>query len=133
VPLLADHILDRVACDHGVVRRALSPGALRALVAHDWPGNVRQLENVLTKATLLARGQTIAARDLDLPASRRSVPRTSGSDPPPTSRDAYRLRESEEIARLLEAHRWNISETARALGMSRTTLYAKMRCYGLSE
>ena len=58
---------------------------------------------------------------------------TSGSDPPPTSRDAYRLRESEEIARLLEAHRWNISETARALGMSRTTLYAKMRCYGLSE
>jgi DNA-binding NtrC family response regulator len=133
VPLLADHILDRVAREHGIMRRPLSPSALRALVAHDWPGNVRQLENALTKATLLVRGQTIAARDLELPAPRRANHGAPANDRSPASREAFQRTESEEIAHLLAAHRWNISKTARALGMSRTTLYTKMRLHGLSR
>ena len=64
VPLLADYMLQRLAAGKKSRARRLSPEALERLVRHEWPGNVRELENVLHRACVLAKGETILAKDL---------------------------------------------------------------------
>lgn len=135
IPLLAEHLLHRVARELDRRLPKLSTRALRAMIAFSWPGNVRQLENVLTKATLLAHGQVIHTKDLALPTTTTMgrVSSEQSHSSPPSTRESFELVESQEIAELLTAYRWNVTKTAQHLGLSRTTLYAKMRKYGLSR
>jgi transcriptional regulator with GAF, ATPase, and Fis domain len=123
IPDLARHLLQRLAAESGRQAPTLSLEALRRLLAYDWPGNVRQLENVLSQALVFAAGEAIAASEILLPAPARG-PR----------RDAHRefqAREATEIATALDAARWNVTGACRALGIPRTTLYRKLRRYGL--
>jgi transcriptional regulator with GAF, ATPase, and Fis domain len=128
---------------------ALSPDALRALLAYDWPGNVRELENALEYGVTVARGQMLQREDLPREAvagagagaarepsgepggsstsSREAVP--AAAEPWTGSRRA-RQRSTptrDEITATLESHRWRIAETSRSLGISRTTLWRLMR------
>jgi transcriptional regulator with GAF, ATPase, and Fis domain len=127
---LVRHLLARVGARRGRALQ-LSPSALRDMLGYPWPGNVREIENVLEYATAVCQGQTILPGDL--PAELRHgharsdpVPPTNAAPPPPsTTPDAERLR------RVLDAHRWRRAETARALGVSRTTLWRLMREAGL--
>jgi transcriptional regulator with GAF, ATPase, and Fis domain len=116
-----------------------SPDALRALLGYPWPGNVRELENALEYAVTVARGQTLQPEDLPpevvahpasgAPAFPASGPDTREAQPPARENDAERARLQAE----LEAHRWRRAGTARALGISRTTLWRKMRALGLES
>jgi len=96
----------------------LDRSAERALLAHVWPGNVRQMENVLTKAFLLAKTSVLGAADLELEAAAPS-PRSPSSP--------LRAR----IVTALEEADWNVVLASRVLGMPRATLYRKMRHFGL--
>jgi transcriptional regulator with GAF, ATPase, and Fis domain len=100
--------------------------AARAMLGYGWPGNVRQLENVLARAYVLSDRQLIREADLDLSA-RPKQPRR------PRSRDEFASDEAERIHATLLANRWNVSRTARALGMPRNTLYRRMDKLGLSR
>ena len=105
----------------------LSPDAVRALHGYAWPGNVRELENALEFAVAVTRGQTI------LPGNLPEEIVAGGSvavDPAPA--DAEPLDERGRIQAALEAHRWRRAATAEALGISRATLWRKMREFGLS-
>jgi len=143
---LAHHLLARVGARHDRSVR-LSPDAMRALLSHPWPGNVRELENSLEYAVAVSRSQTLHPQDLPL--------EVSGADPlPVTITRSYRPSpepepdpgplpgpgaevsietepEYESIRSALEAHQWRRTEAAEALGMSRTTLWRKMREHGL--
>jgi DNA-binding NtrC family response regulator len=113
---LAQHLLARVAARHGRELR-LSPDAVRALLRHTWPGNVRELETAIEHAAVVAKGQTIHADDLP-------------ADVTQSFDDLRRFADSGEVQTIraaLDAHHWNRESTARALGMSRTTLWRKMR------
>ncbi|MCC6555658.1 MAG: sigma 54-interacting transcriptional regulator [Polyangiaceae bacterium] len=126
IPALAAHLLARVAAAEGRPPRRLTDDALRALRAHPFPGNVRELENVLTKAALLAEGDRITARDLSLPPA-------AGPSAPPPGPGGRAAHEAEEAARMLAALRdtgWNASEACRRLGMPRATFYRKLKRYG---
>jgi DNA-binding NtrC family response regulator len=112
-------LLARVAGRQGRVVR-LSPGAMRALLAHSWPGNVRELENALEFAVAVTRRETLLPEDLP-PSVLANEHRGSAPD------DASRLRE------VLDAHRWRRDDAARALGISRTTLWRRMREAGLDR
>jgi transcriptional regulator with PAS, ATPase and Fis domain len=122
---LARFLLARVAARHGREMR-FSPDAIRALLRYSWPGNVRELENAIEYAVAVGRGQTIQPEDLPLeilesrPATRTKAPVASTS-------------ESEVIRTALEQNHWQRDATARALGISRTTLWRKMREAGLAD
>ncbi len=121
---LAQHLLGRVAARNGRELR-LSPDALRALLSYSWPGNARELENALEYAVAVAHGQTVHIDDLPAELVAPLPPAAAGSSPGDDER--------ERIARALDEHHWSRDEAARALGISRTTLWRKMRELGLAR
>jgi DNA-binding NtrC family response regulator len=120
---LARALLVRVAARQGRSLR-LSPDAMRRLLDHDWPGNARELENALEYAVAVCRGQTVLPEDLPELAG-RSAARTMSS-----ARER-RATAADPLRQVLDAHQWRRSEAARALGISRSTLWRKMREAGL--
>jgi transcriptional regulator with GAF, ATPase, and Fis domain len=126
IPELAHAILTRLAKDAGREPVELAPEALRLLMSHSFPGNVRELENVLTRAFVLGRGGRITASDLGLlrqPARRRRS----------LSRSEFEAEDRERILETLRQARWNVSEVSRLLGVPRNTLYRKLERYGLNR
>jgi len=141
---LARAILARVGARQS---RALqfSPDALRALLRHDWPGNVRELENALEYGVAVCRGQTLLPEDLPeldkaTPLSDPGLAPSPAETPPPAphldglsagspTRRVPRAspREIDELRRTLDRHQWNRAAAARALGISRTTLWRRLR------
>lgn len=135
IPLLVDHFLARAAAKLGGEKRHLGRDAMAALLAFHWPGNVRQLENVLTNAWILSDGAIIHADDLNLPTARRIAARPSRQTPKQRlSSDHFTERDRDERARILEAldrTGWNRARAAQVLGMPRRTFYRRLQHYGL--
>ncbi|MBK7367820.1 MAG: sigma 54-interacting transcriptional regulator [Candidatus Eisenbacteria bacterium] len=128
---LALHLLGRVS---GRLGRSMlmSPDARRALLEYHWPGNVRELENAIEYAVAVCRGQTI--HDTDLPVEVREVRLTGSAAPaPPAFARTDDEVERDQLHRTLEQHRWNRAAAATALGISRTTLWRRMRELGLDR
>jgi DNA-binding NtrC family response regulator len=90
---------------------------------HEWPGNVRELRNVVERAAVLAKGPIITPAELDLPHP----------EPAGEAGDSLRDVEKRHIAATLRQHNWNISRTAKALGIDRVTLYNKIKRYEIRE
>jgi len=124
IPVLAQVLLKRLGQASGQPCKGLSRTAMRKLVSFAFPGNVRQLENVLSRANLMAEGERIEGADLELPVPAALPARGR-------TREAYGEAEAERLVAALAQHRWNVSEVARALGMPRTTMYRKLKRYGL--
>ena len=127
VPLLAAYFLELMAKRLGKSVRGFSPEAQRLLVQYDYPGNVRELENAIERAVTLSEGKWIEAEDLPPVFSQaRLLPegRAGAED-----RDSWTLEqvERDHIARVLARHRGNLAHAARQLGISRTTLWRKLR------
>ena len=123
IPVLAHHYLSRGAARFQRNVRAFSPGAVDALQSHDWPGNVRELQNAVESAVIQAASDTIQLTDLP-PAVARSVP-------PLSSRRHSCVVRSAEITVALERFGGNHTRAAAALGISRTTLWRKLRRTGI--
>jgi len=137
---LAYHLLARIGARLGRAM-ILSPDALRVLEACSWQGNVRELENALEYAVALARGQTLGVEDL--PEEVRGVARQGGvltarinEAASFSRRDGVPLPQTSErdrIRAVLESARWSRARAATLLGMSRTTLWRRMRELGLAS
>jgi transcriptional regulator of acetoin/glycerol metabolism len=128
--LLAARILEDVAAG---ARFALSPGAIARLRLHSWPGNIRELRHVLQRAVKLAESNTITEDDLLLaaPAQRRR-PNALDLEPVVTHPDGImKHAERRAIEAILREMEGNIDLSARKLGISRATLYRKLRAHGI--
>ncbi len=132
IPLLADHIVRRLARKYGWPRLALTPEAVGWLTEQAWPGNVRELQNVLARAAILARGGVIGPADLAPPAPTGGVS-TSAASGSLLLRDILAETERRVIRQALEQEKWNRTRAAAVLGISRRQLFDKVRQYGLSE
>jgi DNA-binding NtrC family response regulator len=122
IPWLAQLFLDAFAREHGVERHVLAPEAERALVDHPWPGNARELKHAIERACILSEGRVLQSEDL-FPAQRpASEPQT---DLPLA--DYLSRSERDYIHEALARHRGRVGETAAALGISRKTLWEKLR------
>jgi DNA-binding NtrC family response regulator len=135
IPLLAVALLERVAPQR---RMALSAGALARLQRHPFPGNVRELRNVLERSALLADGTTIdpvhveRALGTDAAAGAARSPGGGASDAPPVPDSDTSLRSVERavLQAQLKAHRGSRAALARKLGISERSLYRKLRAIG---
>ncbi len=125
---LALGILARLTADLGRPDMNLSTTAADALMAHDWPGNIRELRNILERALLLARGTVMDAGLLHL--YRPTAPDPGGSADYPVELTLEEL-ERRHIERVLKHHGGRVERAAAALGMSRSTLYEKIKRYQL--
>jgi DNA-binding NtrC family response regulator len=136
IPPLALHLLNRITAQHGLVRR-ISPQAMRRLLDYSWPGNVRELANVIEYAVAVARRETILPEDLpqEIRLSTPGVPpppkQATVTDPEPQQAAPATLLpltpEAEHLLAALEKHHWRRAEAAKALGLSRSTLWRRMR------
>ena len=138
VSLLARAFFERFQREHDRPLRGLTPEALASLAAHAWPGNVRQLENAIERAVLLARGPDLTPADFEVELGPRKGPARAAA-PGPAALDfpvqslkkALEVPEKAIIERALAFTGGNRQQTARLLGVNRTTLFNKMRKYGL--
>ena len=150
VALLAERFLARFRAEHRRPAVELAPDALSHLTSWSWPGNVRELEHCIERAVLLASGPVIGAADLGLRAAPGTPPGAPGGglDPhaddlvnclrslfdgsrPFTLREALAIPEREILRLALELQGGHRQATARMLGVNRSTLFNKMRRYGL--
>jgi transcriptional regulator of acetoin/glycerol metabolism len=129
VPLLAAVFLAEAERELGRSGLALAGDATAALRAHRWPGNVRELKNVVLRAAATAAGPWISAAELAL------APRAAEPPPDPGGRlrDARRRSEREALLAALDASGWNVAQAAERLGVSRMTLYRRLRGHGISR
>ena len=127
LPALVNKILEGLARDAGRKPPELTQDALRKLSAHRFPGNVRELQNILTRAFVLSGSARLRADDIELAVSARS------RGPNALSRKDFESKERERILEALRQARWNVSVVARTLGIPRNTLYRKLTRYGLAR
>ena len=122
VLLLAEHFLKEIGRSTGRSVPALTPNAADALVRYGWPGNARQLRNVLERATILCEGRAITAAHLSLPACDLSR----------TATMTVSAIEREVIDRVMRECAGNKTHAARRLGLTRKQLYVRLDRYGLA-
>lgn len=124
--LLAHAFLEKFSRQHGRSLKGFMPDAMEAIENYEWPGNVRQMENVIKRAVIMAEGMQIAAADLALNA----VHKESG---PINLRQVREEAEKKAIIRALGRSNGNIAQTADMLGVSRPTLYDMLERYDLKK
>lgn len=133
IPLLANHFLKKYAENTKKSIKAISPAALRLLMQHDFPGNVRELENIIERAVLLETTELL--QPSSLPTQISSM---ISSQPILLPSDSTEILPFEEVERQTLAHALkvmdnNVAKTAQALKIARSTLYRKLKLYQLSE
>ncbi len=139
IAMLAEHFLLQQGDELGRQFSGFTPEALDALRRYDYPGNVRELSNIVERAAVLSKNQTIELVDLpshvlsneDSPLSISPSVSTQDEWVPMTLSDAMMRPERDIIVRALEANEWNRQQTAEVLGINRTTLYKKMKQLGI--
>ena len=128
IPLLSEHFVERLAHELGKKVDGISESALKLLLDHDWPGNVRELENAIERAIVTARGRMLVEEDFAfLTQSRIMAPWSIPANM--TLQDLER----QAIEATLERTAGNVKEAASALGIDRSTIYEKIKRYGIQR
>jgi len=122
IPLLAEHFVKKYCTMMNKPLVAIDTSVLRKLEDFAFPGNIRELENMIERAIVVGNGKKISLKDLPL-GRETSVPKDESLD------DI----EKNHIAQILDKYTWNISATAKALKVDRVTLYNKIRKYDLKQ
>jgi len=128
IKLLAEYFLEDFCARNNFKRKHLDETVFQMLESYPWPGNARELRNVIERMAILTPGERLT-RD-SIPVEVR-VQREAG--PKSTIQEARESAEREHILRALEESNWNVSGAARTLGMERTNLHKRIRALGLSR
>ena len=134
IPLLARHFLNRFSAEMNRIVTDFEPAAMQVLMGYPWPGNVRELENVVERGVVLCKGRQIAIEDLPpklLSAVATLLEQPTNFYKPMPLREALEEPEKRILEAALRANGWNRQLTAQQLVINRTTLYKKMKRYGL--
>lgn len=131
IPLLVEDFIKKHSKHISKKIEGISDEALSILIDYNWPGNIRELENVIERAIILTKGPIITPEDF--PESLSNVKRRvqSFANDNLKLKDALKSPEKGLITKALESVSWNRNEAARILGINRTTLYKKMIKFGL--
>jgi len=130
IPVLARYFLAEFSAEYGKKTRELTDGAMEILLRYPWPGNVRELRNLVERLVIVCPQARIEPHHLP-PELFRGVAE-SPQHPYATLHEARSAYEREFILRKLQEHRWNMTQTASALGLERSHLYRKMKSLGIA-
>ena len=130
IPTLARYFLDEFSSAYGKKTRELSATAMDILLRYPWPGNVRELRNLVERLVIVCPQIRIEAHHLPPELFRGAA--VSPHQPYSTLHEARSAYEREFILRKLQEHRWNMTQTASALGLERSHLYRKMKSLGIA-
>ncbi len=135
VPILANHFLEKYRKEAGSKEvKGISEEALKMMLKYNWPGNVRELENSIERAVILTKGPLITTVDLPKPLQKIHVqekpPVQSASGP---LKEALQEPEKDIIMNALKQVNWNRKKAAAILNINRTTLYNKMKRFGMGK
>ncbi len=122
IPLLADHFIRKYCTSMSRDLISIEPAALRHLEELEFPGNVRELENMIERAIVIGNGKEIRLKDLPM-----------GKEVISSSIESLEDLEKKHILKILDKYSWNISRTAKALHVDRATLYNKIKKYKLEQ
>ncbi len=129
IPLLADFFVKKFNKELKKNYIGLSPAALQQFMAYNWPGNIRELRNVIERAMILGKGQYVEVGDLPTAMHGEKLSFSSQLN----LKDAMRLYERNHILKVLNDNNWNKEKSARELGIDPSTLYRKMNQLGIQE
>ncbi|HXX58272.1 MAG TPA: sigma-54 dependent transcriptional regulator [Thermodesulfovibrionales bacterium] len=137
IPVLAQHFLGKYSREIGKDVPHLSADAVQQLIAYEWPGNVREIENVIHRALIICDGRVLKPEHIVIPSeSETDVPKTLGELK--KKRKDLKMKsvehtEKQFLLSALERNDWNISKTAQAVGMQRTNLHALMKKHVITK
>ncbi len=136
IALLSDHLLRRLTAETDRKRPYLSESALCKLTSYEWPGNVRELRNTLRRSVILCSGDHLRAQDIHVGGLGGGLQPYAPSAENAVSQEGHRILESSQRAVIRQAladNNWNFTQTARALGIGRTTLWRKVKKFRLKR
>ncbi len=127
IPFLVEHFIDRLNCVSAKEISGITDEALTCLMSYEYPGNVRELENIIERASILCHSGQIGREHLPEPL-RQVAPGV----PEEKEIDSFKHMEAIFLMNALRQNNWNRTETARKLGIHKTTLFRKIKSLGLS-
>lgn len=140
IPVLVEHFIARYSADRRVPTPDVAADAMAALQAYDWPGNVRQLRNIMERTIILAPGDRMSRIDVDmLPSEIINDPSSATGNSPASAimgaplREAREAFEREYLRVQIRRFSGNISRTAHFIGMERSALHRKLKILGMVE
>ena len=131
IPLLISHILKRLCATRDTNVEKISNDALEVLLNHEYPGNVRELENIIEHALIVCQGKIIERHHLPL-ALQQGLPSHLPDEEKQSFDKEIEYSEKALILDALQKHNWKKGKTASALDMNRSTLWRKMKKYNIS-
>jgi two-component system nitrogen regulation response regulator NtrX len=126
IPALVDYFLEYFAAEYGQKPKKITTDGLKVLEAYDWPGNIRELRNVIERLVIMTPSDTITPKNLVMGESSQSDYFAFK-----TLRDARDSFEKDFIMKKLEENNWNISRTAEFLDIERSNLHRKIKAYDI--
>jgi DNA-binding NtrC family response regulator len=129
IPLLVNHFLKRFAEKENKNVTSVGPEAMKIFTGYNWPGNVRELENVIERAVILTNHNTLMPDDL--PQSLRDTLRRGPDIPDNLEERTLEEVEKHYILKTLDKFQWNQKQASDTLGISTTTLWRKLKTYGI--
>jgi two-component system nitrogen regulation response regulator NtrX len=133
IPILVEYFIESYSRENGSRPKRLTPAAMKALRQYDWPGNIRELKNIIERMMIMCSSDTIDVGDLpahiQTPTSQISLRLQPGM----TLKELRESVERKYILAALRRHNWNVSQAAKELDIDRTNLHKKIRYYGLAE
>ena len=133
IALLAQHFMKNFCITHNRAKLGITSRAMETLQRYNWPGNVRELENVMERAVLLSKTDYITIEDIPLNVTSHETTPVDQDYQDISLKNAIGEPEKKIIRAALEANNWNRQLTAKTLQINRTTLYKKMKKYGLED
>jgi PAS domain S-box-containing protein len=132
VPLLISHILKRLCATRDVRVDKISENAMEVLLNHDYPGNVREIENIIEHALIICQGNIIERKHLPLALQKKDALTMLSEQEKVDLNKEVGSSEQNMIKEMLYKYNWNRSKTAQALNVNRTTLWRKMKKHNIS-
>jgi len=134
IPDLVKPFLTEFSEVEGIPRKTIADSAIEVLMNHSWPGNVRELKNVIERLVIMVPTNVITVDDLPPLRSDGHIPGyPAGSFTDGSFRKAKEDFERAFIEQKLHEHDWNVSQTAKSIGLERSNLHRKIKSYGLDE